>query len=75
MARPILAAAAITARRQAAGFTPPAFVTTRTFFWISRSSVCSICAMKSRANPISGARARCFCMIDIVISARKSSVR
>ena len=67
---PALAASSSTASRHPAGLTPPALAIT----WMSRSTtagrISPTSGTKSRAYPSEAFRARCFCMIDIVTSAR-----
>ena len=69
-ARPRSRAAAKTASAHAIGFTPPAFATTRIPRLTISGSSRAIKGTKSLAYPRHGSRERCFCMMDMVTSAR-----
>ena len=62
--------ASATARAHSTGFTPPALVTTPIPRSAHATKIRSIKGTKSRAYPAFGSRDLCFCMIDIVTSAR-----
>ena len=68
--RPTLRASSNTASRQPAGFTPPALAMTRMPRSTTAGRMSPISGTKSRAYPACGLRLRCFCMIDMVTSAR-----
>ena len=73
LARPLTPArrpASATARAHSAGFTPPALLTTLMPRRAQAGKIRAISGTKSRAYPAAGFRERCFCMIDMVTSAR-----
>ncbi len=63
-------ATASTASAQPRGLTPPAFEVTRTPRSTMSGRIRSMSGTKSRAYPADGSRDFCFCMMDIVTSAR-----
>ena len=67
---PSLRADARTASAHPRGFTPPALEVTRMPRSTTSGRIRSISGTKSRAYPAFGSRDFCFCMMDMVTSAR-----